>query len=190
MPRAVAMPVRLALWAAAKQGASTTQLACRFALPQRTVRRLLAQTRANGDRPTPPAYRCGPRLRSVDPVRDAAVILREEHPSWGARFIRGVLADSLPEEVLPCERTLRRWLRGRNCAPAPAGRESARLPRAARPHQRWQIDAADQMRLSDDSDFSWLKAMDECTGAALGTVLFPPRAVQPGAGTPGAASLA
>jgi hypothetical protein len=175
------LPVRRALLAAADQGASTVELASRFSLPARTVRHLLRRARANDGQPTAAAYPCGPRARPDSPVFDAAQLLKHEHPDWGARFLLGVLADSHPEDTLPSERTLRRWLQGTH-VPAPPGRRPQRLPRASKPHRRWQVDAADQMRLLDGSDLSWLKGMDECSGAALGTVLFPPRAVQPGAG--------
>jgi hypothetical protein len=190
MPRAVPPPVRQALWAAATgPRASTTELAERFGLPARTVRRLLQSARAAG-KPTAPAYHTGPRPGAASAVCAAALLLKEEHPAWGARFILGVLAESHHEDDLPHERTVRRWFRSRDKVPAPAGRRPERLPRAKKPHQRWQVDAADQMHLADGSDLSWLKGMDECSGAALGTALFPPRAVQPGAGPPGAARLA
>ncbi len=116
------------------------------------------------------------------PVRASALTPRsstppcssEEHPDWGARFIRGVLADSHPEDALPNERTIRRWLHRPDLAPAPPGKRSSRLPRATRPHQRWQVDAADQMHLLDGSPLSWLKAVDECSGCP-GHRSFPPR---------------
>jgi hypothetical protein len=190
MPRAVPLPVRLALWRAAQQGLVTAELAERFGLPERTVRHLLHLARANGNVPPAPAYRTGPRPRSDQPLFEAALLLKEDHPDWGAAFIRAVLVDSHPDEDVPDERTLRRWLVPLNLPKAPAGRRPQRLPRATRPHQRVQVDASDQMHLGDGSPASWLRSQDECTGAALGTVLFPPRGVQPGAGGPGAGRLA
>ncbi len=189
MPRAIPLLVRQALWSAAAQGASTAELADRFDLPARSIRHLLRLARTVGH-PVAPAYRSGPRLRPDSSVFDAALLLKEEHPDWGARFIRGVLADSHPEDALPNERTIRRWLHRPDLAPAPPGKRSSRLPRATRPHQRWQVDAADQMHLLDGSPLSWLKAVDECSGAVLGTVLFPPGAVQPGVGPGGPGGLA
>src|SRR5262249_9100181 len=60
---------------------------------------------------------------------------------------------------------------------------------AQQPHQRWQIDACDQLRLAGGQPFSWLRGADECTGTVLGTVVFPPRAIQPGAAGAGAGAV-
>jgi hypothetical protein len=115
-------------------------------------------------------------------VLRVAAQLKQAHPKWGAGFIRAVLAESFPEEQLPSERTRRRRLRGPGKPPAPPGRRRQRPGRAARPHQRWQIDACDQMPLANGTPVSWLRAADECSGAVLGTAVFPPRAAQHGAG--------
>jgi len=45
--------------------------------------------------------------------------------------------------------------------------------RAARPHQVWQIDAAEQVGLRSGQRVSWLRVVDECSGAVLRTVVFP-----------------
>lgn len=74
---------------------------------------------------------------------------------------------------LPDPRTIRRWLEDAGLAPAPAGRKSPYRPRSAAPHERWQVDAADQLRLGNGQLVSWLRLTDECSGAILKTVVFP-----------------
>jgi hypothetical protein len=73
---------------------------------------------------------------------------------------------------LPDPRTIRRWLQDADLAPAAAGRKSPHRPRSATPHERWQVDAADQMRLGNGQLASWLRCTDECTGAVLKTIVF------------------
>jgi hypothetical protein len=77
---------------------------------------------------------------------------------------------------LPCARTLRRHLRAAGLQPAPAGRTPAvahpRVPRADRPHQGWQTDAAEQLRLQGHQRACWLRVVDECSGAFLQTLVF------------------
>jgi hypothetical protein len=189
--RAVALAVRRALWQASQQGLTPSELADRFHLPPRTVRHLLCLARNHAGQMPPPAYHTGPRQRPADQVAfHTALALKQEHPDWGARFLGGVLADAHPDLDLPSERTLRRWLRGLGQPKAPAGRRRERPGRAQAPHQRWQVDACDQMRLATATQVSWLRNADECTGANLGTVVFPPRAVQPGARPHGSGDLA
>jgi len=46
--------------------------------------------------------------------------------------------------------------------------------RATAVHQTWQGDAVDQVRLADGSLVSCLHVVDECSGAFLGSRVFPP----------------
>jgi hypothetical protein len=107
-----------------------------------------------------------------------AVRLRREHPTWGAGLIRVLLRRLYPGRDLPAARTLQRWLRRAHLAPARAGRPRGRPPRRARqPHAVWQADAREQMTLRTGRRACWLHLVDECTGAALQTAVFPPGAV-------------
>jgi transposase len=192
MPAAVSQSIRDALWIASQQGMSTAALSERFQLPGRTVRHLLQQGRATGGPIPPVAYHTvgPPDLDSASEIFRYVWRVKEQHPDWGARFLLGVLAKAFPNEHLPSERTLRRWLRRLKQPAAPAGRRSERLPRAQAAHQRWQIDACDQMPLANQEQISWLRGVDECTGTVLGTLVFPPGAIRPGAARtdPGAVS--
>jgi hypothetical protein len=79
-------------------------------------------------------------------------------------------------EKLPCARTIQRYLRQAGLQPASAGRprsSSPRLSRAERPHQGWQMDASEDLRLKNGQGVCWLRVVDECSGAFLRTVIFP-----------------
>jgi transposase len=179
MPAAVPLPTRLALCRAAAAGASPAELADRFALPRRTVYHLLQRARDNDGQPPHPAYRTGPAPPRVDGQLLAhALDMRRDNPGWGSGFIHTVLSLQHQGLPLPSPATLRRHLRRAGLSAAPPGRRPERPPRAAAPHQRWQVDAADQMRLGNGEPVSWLRAADECSGAVLGTVVFPPGPVQ------------
>jgi hypothetical protein len=75
--------------------------------------------------------------------------------------------------AIPHPRTIQRWLEAASLAPAPSGRKSPHRPRSPVPHERWQVDAADQLRLGNGQLTSWLRLTDECSGAILKTVVFP-----------------
>src|SRR5262249_29502101 len=66
---------------------------------------------------------------------------------------------------------------------------TVRWRRSDTPHAAWEVDAAEQMVLANGSEASWLRVVDECSGAFLQTRVFPPRAVGRGARTLGARAV-
>jgi hypothetical protein len=129
-----------------------------------------------------------------DPVFLQAIALRRDHPDWGAEMVRIVLAEhfpaaQFPDLRLPCTRTLQRWFAQLDLTSATPGRRHPDYRRATGVHQRWQGDAADQVALADGSLASCFRCVDECSGAFLGSRVFPPR-VQLRAGGPGASDAA
>ena len=55
----------------------------------------------------------------------------------------------------------------------------AQADRAAVPHDTWQMDASEQLRLGSGQGISWLRLVDEYSGAFLGTTVFPPLPLGP-----------
>ena len=85
------------------------------------------------------------------------------------------LLQEAPGRTVPSERTLQRWFVRADLSPAPAGRPPrVDLDRATSPHEIWQMDAKEHIRLSNNDDVSWLRLIDECSGAVLWTAVFPP----------------
>jgi transposase len=155
------------------------QVAAEFALSQRTVQRLFARFAQSGrDGITPRYAACGQRQsrQTAAQLVEQLAQARRQHPRWGSEMIRLELEDH--HNRVPCARTIRRHLRKAGLQPAPAGRTPGspppRVPRATRPHQGWQIDAAEELRLNNGRRVCWLRVVDECTGAFLATVVFHP----------------
>lgn len=102
-----------------------------------------------------------------------ALALRREHPTWGSGYIHVRLRMTDPDPSLPAERTLRDWFRKAGLSAAPAGRRpSLSLDRATRPHQVWQMDASEYLRLKSGNRVCWLRVIDEFSGAILWTRVF------------------
>lgn len=190
MPAPTPLPLRRALWRRARQGQATATIARALGLSPRTVRRLRRRALDVADDALGPDYTACGRRRSAaaEALRQQVLELRRAHPTWGAGLLRVLLAQEHPPAIVPCERTLQRWLSAAGLGPAPAGRRpGASLgPRADRPHAVWQIDASEQIRLRSGRRVSWLRIVDECSGAVLWTRVFaqgkwltvPPTAVQ------------
>jgi hypothetical protein len=178
MPCSTPVAIRRAILRAAKNGDCVAVLAGRFRLPERTVRHLI-RCFADQDDVTPAYQRCGRSAAAPSPILEETLRLRRAHPSWGGGLIRVLLQEDHPQEQIPCTRTLQRWLRRSGEAAAPAGRRpTSASPRARQPHECWQVDAAEQKRLKSGTLISWLRVVDECSGAVLKTVVFPPRKLE------------
>jgi hypothetical protein len=191
MPCPIPLPVREVIWRRLQAGQDVPTIAAALDLQPRTVRRLVGRLRRVGQAAIAPSYEaCGASTpKPAEALVRAVVDLRREHPTWGAGLIRVILHRRLPERPLPTVRTLQRWLDRAGLSPAPPGRRPvADSRRARRPHEVWQIDAAELVKLCAQQLVSWLRMVDECSGAVLWTVVFPPRPLEPGpaAGDPGA----
>jgi Homeodomain-like domain len=174
--------VRQAIWRRSQDGQDGPAIAKALGLAPRTVRRLVRRFRQEGQAALVPSYdRCGAATPKPSvSIMQSTVGLRREHPTWGAGMIRVMLRRRLPDDPLPAERTLQRWFLQAGLAPAPAGRRPAADPRRAeRPHQVWQMDAAELVKLRTGQRVCWLRIADECSSAVLWTAVFPSRPLEP-----------
>jgi Helix-turn-helix domain len=179
MPPPVPLPLRRLIRRRADRGDSAAAIAAALRLCPRTVRHLLQDWRQQPQR-LEPAYRPGPGRPADHPLYAQALALRAQHPTWGAGYIRVRLAALADPAALPSERTLQRWFRRQDAPPAPPGRRPpAEAGRATAPHDTWQVDAVEQLRLGSGQGVCWLRLVDECSGAFLGTTVFPPLPLGP-----------
>jgi transposase len=149
MPRPIPVPVRLAAFRLWQQGRKTHQIAASLGLARSTVRRLVARFRCRGAEGLEPSYH-RPTNAPVEPPAavQAALRLRREYPTWGAGFIRVQLLQGMPAEVVPSVRALQRWFVKHDLAPAPSGRRPVvDRARSVVPHETWQMDAKEHIRL-------------------------------------------
>jgi hypothetical protein len=191
MPRPLPTPLRQAIWRRYQAGQDGPAIARALDLAPRTVRHLLDRFRRGDPALLSPSYdRCGAATpKPADGLVQAALDLRRQHPTWGAGLIRVRLRHRLPDGSVPAIRTLQRWFRRAGLSPAPAGRRPCSdSRRAQQPHEVWQMDAAELVKLRGGRLASWLRIVDECSGAVLWTAVFPPGPLDPGAahGDPGA----
>jgi transposase len=192
MPAAIARPIREELVRRHKAGEPLIEIAKALGLSYRAARGLWRRFREQGEKGLDNGYaNCGPPgPRFPKEVYQAALALRREHPRFGAGLIRVKLQDRFPGQALPSERTLNRWIQTAGLQPLRGRRPKVPADWAKEPHEVWQIDAKERLRLADDQGCSQLSVVDEGSGGALGAVPFPPLALEPGAaeGRPGGAA--
>jgi transposase len=187
------IPLRHAILRRWHKGQSVATIAQALGVVPRTVRHLVRRFRHEGDAAVAPSYHRAetPEPRGSRELFQTAVKLRQQHPTWGAGLIRVILRRDGASSSPPAERTLQRWFRRDGLAPAPAGRRpAASAQRAQAPHEVWQMDAKEQIRLASGERVSWLRIVDECSGAVLWTAVFPPRAMESGRRHGGAVATA
>jgi Helix-turn-helix domain len=172
-PPPTSAALRHELWTRAQQGEPPEAIACALRLSPRTVRRLLARFRTAGQ-PVAACYRrCGrPRSAAFQHLRGEVLALRRLHRGWGTGRLRVQLGLLHPHEPLPNVRTLRRWLAQAGLAAAAPRVSAPPRPRAEEPHQVWQMDAAERVPLRSGQQVSWLRLVDEASGAALFSQVF------------------
>jgi hypothetical protein len=177
MARALPIPVRLVLFRRWQNGQTSAEIADALALTPRTVRHLIQWFREGQiQNALSPAYeRCGwQRPWRNQELFQYALDLRRQHSGWGAGLIRVILRERWAKQLLPSTRTLQRWFVRAGLGPAPRGRRpAAQRQRAKWAHEVWQMDAVEQIRLSQGPRVSWLRITDEFTGAILYTKVFP-----------------
>jgi len=191
MPGPLAPVWRQRVFALWQKGMAAAVIAQRLHLVPRTVRRLGQAFVQRGAAALPPAH---PRRPPPEPTIaiQQALLLHTLHPTWGAPYVLIQLRHGYPELAeLPSSRTLQRWFRRTQQPAAPAGRKpSTAQDHARQPHAVWQMDAVEQLRLATGQLVSWLRWVDEYTGAVLGTVVFPPRQLRRSAAVRRAAGAA
>src|SRR5512135_1086939 len=181
MPRPIPVPLRQAMFRLWQQGQRTGQIAAALGLPCSTIRRLLGRFRRDGRDGIVPDYHRPSAVAATPPdVARAALRVRREHPTWGAGLIRVHLLQGMPGQAVPSVRTLQRWFERADLSPAPAGRRpQVERDRSTRPHETWQMDAKEPIRIRTGDEVSWLRLIDECSGTVLGTAVFPPGDLEP-----------
>lgn len=183
MPEAIPTPVRWQIVIRHQQGESFAQIAQELGLSYWGVRKVWRRYRDRGEEGLEPDYeRCGRRgIRVERRLYRAALWLKRLHSRWGAGLVLAILKERWPEAHLPSERTVQRWWSEAGLNRRPTRRVTQQRARSSQPHEVWQIDAVEQVRLANGKRLCWLTIVDEYSGSLLAAEVFPPR--EDGSGT-------
>lgn len=176
MPRAIPYPIRQDIIQRHQAGQSLSAIAQELQLSYRTVRTFWQRYCANGDAGLQTTYaHCGPAQRRFPRrLQEAASTLKRDHPRWGAGLIQLQLRKQFPAHRLPSWRTLQRWWQQAGLQPARHRVPQPQRSRGHHPHEVWELDAKERIRLQDGSWSCVLSVVDEASGAWLAATAFPP----------------
>jgi transposase len=182
MPRAIPYAIRQAIIKRQQSGQTLAAIAQEFQLSYRTVRTLWHRYRTNGDAGLQTHYaHCGSaQQRFPARLHEFACSLKRAHPRWGAGLIHLQLHKHFPAQSLPTWRTLQRWWRHAGLQSPRRRAPSVQRIRGQYPHDVWELDAKERIRLQDGSWSCVLSVVDEASGALLAATPFPPALLDAG----------
>jgi|SRR5579872_609379 len=192
MSRAFPRPLRERVIFDHQQGRSLRAIAQQTGIAYCTVRAWWGRFRAQGSDGLQIHYnRCGPRGGLfAAALQQQALQSKREHPRWGATLVHMQLAEQFIGERLPGVRTIQSWWKAAGLQPPRAQQPPVERERGREPHEVWQIDAKERMRLGDGTSSCVLTVTDEASGTLLGLSPFPPLPLDAGACRGGAGGAA
>jgi len=176
MGHAIEMGQREQLITLKQQGHSLVAIAQQLSLSLASVRQLSA--RYKQQRHLMVSYaNCGPQQASSEMLlQRASFWLKRHHPQWGAPLIRLKLLERYGQKRTPSVRTLQRWFVQQHLTKPRQQLQQPPVGQAKAVHNIWQVDAKENLRLSDGSSGCYLTITDEHSGAGLAALVFPPPA--------------
>lgn len=181
MGKAISASLRLEIInARQKEKLSYRSLAERFKVNYNTVRRLILLHQQKGKLALSPNYsNCGRPINSnAEKAYRLVRLIRYFHPQWGVPYILMRIEIAFPnldlQSIRHYQRRLKKDFYRHKVAAATIPREpvfnDVRLP-----HDEWQIDAKEQIKLASGTRTCYLNVTDKKTNALLKAKTFPPR---------------
>lgn len=123
---------------------------------------------------TPHYSKCGPQTEKWSlEVVDSVLLLKTEHPRWGAPRLLVELERQMLGQKLPTIRTVERWFRKNNIGKPPRQTREPAIGRSRGVHNIWEVDAKENLILLDGQQACYLTTVDEKSGALLASPVFP-----------------
>lgn len=176
MPVALPLSVRQRIVREKEKGSSLAAISEKHQLSYSTVCRIYRRYQREGTKGLVPHFsNCG--LKKPSPrqmlFKRAAVWLKRLHKEWGAGFIK-VQLERRYHKKLPCTRTLQRWFKKAGLVAKKTRFANGQAPLVKRPHDLWQVDAKEKLRLENGERLCYLTIVDQNSGSLLKAFVFPP----------------
>ena len=180
MPVAVSLTMRQLIVREKKKGSSLALISEKYHLSYSSVCRIYQRYCKEGA-PGLVARFCNCGVKNLSArqrlYQRAALWLKRLHPQWGAGFIK-VQLERRYHKRLPVTRTLQRWFKKAGLVAKKTSFAGGQAPLVKKPHDLWQVDAKEKLRLKSGEKRCYLTFVDQKSGSLLKAVVFPPLPLQ------------
>jgi len=158
-----------------EEGKSFAQISRDLKLSYNTIRGIWKRYEKNGESGLVPDYKnCGKKpLESDYRFYRGSLWLKRFHPQWGAPLILLKLTQRYGKEKAPSVRTLQRWFKKKGLSAPRQQKNEPKIGKSKAPHNIWQVDAKEQVRIQSGEKICYLTIVDEHSGAWLAAPVFP-----------------
>jgi len=181
MGAATAIHLRELIVREKESGKSLVKIADEQNLSYSTTCNIWRLYKAKGLKGLKPKYNnCGPKeILSSYRIYRMSKWLKRRYPNWGAPFIKTILEERYPQEVVPSVRTLQIWFKKAGYIKPKFYREEPKEVKVESTHDCWQIDAKEHIKLADGTKACYLTTVDVKSGSVLATPIFSQRKNEP-----------
>lgn len=178
MGQALPLCVRERIIKLQREGFLLTEIKKELSLPYSTVQQIIKRYRTKGLSGLQADYaKCGGKgqLRNLYFYYRASLWLKRHHLNWGAPLIHLILVERYGQADIPSIRQMQRWFKDTGLNVPRQKKGDAHDQQVHEVHERWQVDAKEQLTLQDNQLCTYLSIVDEFSGTSLGATLFPLR---------------
>lgn len=138
-----------------------------------TVRRIWKRYQQGGFENLKPRYEnCGSKVPKHYRMYRRSIWLKRHHPDWGAPYILTLIRQKYPQATCPTARTVQKWFKSKNLNPPKIQREQQVIEPVKEVHDCWQIDAKENIKLTNGKRACYLTTVDVKSGAVLEAPIF------------------
>jgi Winged helix-turn helix len=160
-----------------ENGQGPSVIAETLGLSRSAVQKLLRLWQMNGESALQTRYsNCGKNAPQKFDLEIVAAIQRQRDSSRGGPFVYSLLVSQQPQKSIPHYRTIQRWWAKGKTGEGPVLPPRRRERWSKEPHETWQIDGKELIKLADGTETSWMNIADEATSTVLQTTVFSPEA--------------
>jgi transposase len=179
MGQSTTLTIRKQIVELKQSGKKHLEVSDSLGISQETSKSIWKRYKLEGDHCLVAKYKnCGRTISESEEKNFRLVrFLKQLHPDWGIKFICMKIEEKFSHLKLRSVRQYQSRLSKdklhKSKLPIAENAERAKFP-----HDTWQIDAKERVKLLDGTEVCYITVVDEASGAILATRVFPPRISQ------------
>jgi hypothetical protein len=174
MAKAIPLLVRQRIIELCKNGETVQSVSSLLGLGYDVTAKIWRAYRKEGDLSLKSRYNnCGRKPFYDEQIKESVRSHLNDNEQLGAPIIRSRLLAEGKFEKVPHERTIQRWWRQAHINKPRGRRPTPSKNYSSEPHDTWQVDGKENIKILDDTEHCYLSFADESTCSFLKGVVFP-----------------